>query len=88
MKIRFLYLSSLTLISYNLLVTPAVSQQPSPLSSETPGAAKPEVKTGKINENQQYKSGRGMFSVTVPAAGNPFVRTYESRESQLKDENL
>src|SRR6266852_1664330 len=28
-----------------------------------------------------------MFSVTVPEAGNPFVRDYKSRESQLKDAN-
>jgi photosystem II stability/assembly factor-like uncharacterized protein len=71
------------------------AEQPPPKGSENTGVADPssraqdpKVKTGEIKENQRYKSGRGMFSVTVPAAGNPFVRTYKLRESQLKDENF
>jgi hypothetical protein len=45
------------------------------------------VTTGKIKEKQRYKSDRGMFSVTVPAAGNPPIRTYSYKASQLKYED-
>lgn len=48
----------------------------------------PKVKTGQINEKQQYKSSGGKFTITVPAARNPFVRTYNLRESRLKYENV
>lgn len=47
----------------------------------------PKVKTGQIQENQQYKSPSGLFTVTVPEARNPFVRTYKFHASQLKHEN-
>ena len=47
----------------------------------------PKVKTGQIQENQQYKSPSGLFTITVPEARNPFVRTYKFRASQLKHEN-
>lgn len=47
----------------------------------------PKVKTGQIQENQQYTSPSGLFSITVPAARNAFVRTYRFRASQLKHEN-
>ncbi len=86
MKIRFLYVFLLTLISYNLLVTPAVSQDPAP-SWRTAGTAKPKLRTGKIQENQQYKSERGMFSVTVPSVSNFFTRDYKWHASQVKDQN-
>jgi|SRR5580704_9731851 hypothetical protein len=56
---------------------------PSRLDSQAP-----RVKTGEIKENQEYKSGMGLFSITVPAAGNPSIRTYKVRESQLKDDNF
>ena len=62
------------------------AQQPPPAGSETTGAAKPKVKTGKIEENKLYKSSRGTFSITVPAAGNAFVRTYEWQAAQLKQD--
>jgi len=42
---------------------------------------------GKIEENQQYKSGSGMFSVTVPAASNSLTRTYNCDARSVKDEN-
>lgn len=47
----------------------------------------PKVKTGKIAEGKKYTSGRGLFSITVPLAGNPFVRTYAMQESELKAGN-
>ncbi|HET7873186.1 MAG TPA: hypothetical protein VFL42_11785 [Terriglobales bacterium] len=47
----------------------------------------PKVKTGQIQENQQYKSPSGLFTITLPEARNPFVRTYKFRASQLKHES-
>lgn len=64
------------------------AQQQPPQRPEAAEVAKPIVKTGEITENQQYKSDREMFSVTVPAAGNPFVRTYKWQAQQLKYENV
>src|SRR5882762_11846386 len=49
-----------------------------------PEEPKPKVKTGEVKENQRYENGNRMFSVTVPAARNPFVKTYKFFDSQLK----
>jgi hypothetical protein len=46
---------------------------------------KPKVKTGQIKEGKQYKSSKGMFSITVPPR-NWAVDTYKFKESQLKYE--
>jgi len=47
----------------------------------------PRTKTGKIEQGKKYSSRTGRFSVTVPEAGNPFVRTFVMTESELKREN-
>jgi photosystem II stability/assembly factor-like uncharacterized protein len=48
---------------------------------------RPKIKTGQIEENQKFKSSGGKFSITAPAARNPFVRIYDFRESRLKYDN-
>src|SRR5579864_1605567 len=64
--------------------------QTSPQQTETEQAdnptspASPKVNIGKIKENQRFKSSGYSFSITVPPARNPFVRTYDFRESRLK----
>lgn len=64
------------------------TQPPAQQTAAAQPAPAPKVKTGKIKENERYKSRSGMFSVTVPAARNPFVQTYKFDSAQLKHENL
>jgi len=57
---------------------------PGSAPSASPDQAKPKIETGQIEENKPYQSRAGMFSVTVPPARNPFVRTYQLTAWQLK----
>ncbi|HYM78186.1 MAG TPA: hypothetical protein VE377_19585 [Candidatus Dormibacteraeota bacterium] len=54
-------------------------------ASAPPDQAKPNIETGQIEENKLYQSRAGMFSVTVPPARNPFVRTYQLTAWRLKE---
>jgi len=63
----------------------APSPPTQPAASAAPvGDEKPALKTGEIDEKQSYKSQSGMFTVVVPTARNPFVRTYKFGEADLK----
>ena len=57
---------------------------PGSAPSASPDQAKPKIETGQIEENKPYQSRAGMFSVTVPPARNPFVRTYQLTAWQFK----
>ena len=57
---------------------------PGSAPSASPDLAKPKVETGQIEESKPYHSRAGMFSITVPTARNPFVRTYQLTAWQLK----
>lgn len=80
MKVTF----ALPLFAFTFWVCSLFTVSPSLAFAQGPRA--PKVKTGKIKENQQYKSIDGKFSITLPPARNPFVATYKFRESKLKNE--
>ena len=56
------------------------------LATNPSSPSSPKVRVGNIKEKEKFESSGGRFSITVPPARNPFVRTYDFREARLKYE--